>query len=53
MNEDARVVFIGAGLRASLTIGRFHVVGQRDLRKSVSETQSLTPANSYQLDHLR
>lgn len=42
--------FIRVGLRASETIGRFHVVGQRDLRKGISETLSLTPANSYQLN---
>lgn len=37
------------GLHASETIGRAHVVGQRDFEKSLSETQSLTQANSYQL----
>lgn len=48
-DDRRRLGFIEARLRASDTIGRPHVVQQRDLRKSISETQSLTPANSYQL----
>lgn len=48
-DDRRRLGFIEARLRASDTIGHPHVVEQRDLRKSISETQSLTPANSYQL----
>lgn len=49
-DHRGRLGFIGARLRVFHTIGRPpQVEEQRDFWKSISETQSLTLANSYQL----